>query len=250
MSNPSKLLRVVLSSMKGEILRDVSWFARAPVSEAKLLQAASFEEYIYKTRIAPIEEAFGGGGGDEADENKGNKEKKEEKETPYPLEQQLDLGEFIEIHFQIDRYSELEYWRRTYKASTPIIKTVSVKNEDWAEKLNEIQDKYGKVSWSWKTGEDHKEIRYTDGYTFSVGEILEHVYRFYSGEIPRDDLLEIVECDNNWEYADKAKEALKNGTVLYREEVMGDCMHFEGLEFIGFSKYGKDTKMFRIMFGS
>lgn len=79
---------------------------------------------------------------------------------------------------------------------------------------------------------------------------MEHVYRFYSGEIPQEDLEEIAETDDGWGYSKKAKKALKNGTVLYREQVMGDCMHFEGLRFAGFTGVDRTTKSFRIMLGS
>jgi len=182
------------------ILRDVSWFARQPISEAKLSAASSIEEYIYKTRILPMEQAFGIISKDENDN-----EIKNEEDPAYPLDKQLDLGQFIQIHFQVDRYAELEYQKKNYKAP--------------------------------KKG-------------FTAGKILEHIYRFYASEIPEEELEQVIDTDDSWGYSAKAKKAFANKTVLYREQVMGDCIHFEGLQFIGFSKERADMKMFRVMFGS
>lgn len=68
---------------------------------------------------------------------------------------------------------------------------------------------------------------------FSVAEILEHIHRFYTAALPKEELEAVAKTDDVFGYAERARIALKDGTVLYREQVMGDCLNFEKLTLLG-----------------
>lgn len=95
-------------------------------------------------------------------------------------------------------------------------------------------------------------LEYQVGVKFTAGEILDHIYRFYAGEIhdemEDDELEQISKTEDGWGYADQAKQALQDGTVLYRHQVMGDCMHFEGLHYVRTTSQG--APVYRICLGS
>ena len=218
------------------ILGDVSWFARSPVSNAKAFkEKPSMEEYIVATRIGPMQEALTG-------------EKPEHDPfVDYDLSEEIDVkSEFIILRYQIDRYSELDYEDRKYQAST-------MKYENVEFDSQETVDNYCKENGitQYMTSRKGKDDRYVlakpMGNIFTAGDILEHVYRFYSSIVSNDMKSEIAETDDGWGYSATAKESLENGTVMYLEEVMGDCMHFEGLRFIEFEG---TIPVYQIMFGS
>lgn len=195
------------------ILSDVSWFAREPISEAKLLP--QYDEL----------------GDVEAEES-----------IPYPLDSVIEIGSmFYTIAYQVDRYNSLPCVELKY-CSNPSRKTE--KCADLAvlrKRFDELQGKYGSVIYS----EDKLEVYYYDAEsgTVTAGEILNHIYRFYASAMITDELRAVSETDDGWGYSNKAATALKNGTVLYREEIMGDCMHFEGL-------CQKGKAKFKVCFGS
>lgn len=87
---------------------------------------------------------------------------------------------------------------------------------------------------------------------FRVVKILEDIYRFYTGEMTTDAIARIATTNDALGYCNAAKDAWKSGTVLHREEIMGDCMYFEGLRYLGNLKTetGEDIMTFQLMLGS
>lgn len=183
----------VISGMPPKyLLNDVTWFARASVSEAKkYLKAENFAEYIQRTRF--------------------NINNDDINNIPYyPMDEIIDVKfDFIIIEYQSDRYSEVNYIRRKYKAKN----------------LSEHLKKY----------------------QFTVGDILEHVYKFYSGVMTDEHKNLVKDLDDGWGYSDIVKESLEKGTTIYVQQIMGDCMHFEGLRFITIKG---EIPVYRIMLGS
>ena len=82
---------------------------------------------------------------------------------------------------------------------------------------------------------------------FTAGDILEHIYRFYTSEIPHDECVAISLTNDPFNYFESAKDALKNSSVLYRERIMGSLTCFEGLKFV---RMNGDIPMYEIMLGS
>ena len=54
---------------------------------------------------------------------------------------------------------------------------------------------------------------YEVGRKFTVGELLDHIYKFYAGEIPEEELEAISnKTSDGWGYSDQAKKSLEEGT--------------------------------------
>lgn len=219
------------------LLGDVAWFARENVSEAyRFLEEPNIVEKIIKTRT-PSEEIKVEG-------------KEEDDQEPYPLDEEVKIpgdAQVIKIKYQIDRYSNLSMVSRQYAATTPVMVTEEFETKEAADKKWD-EDKYSGCFGPEKNENGKYSFTYPARNKFTVGDILTHIYKFYSGEIPEEELGAISKTDDGWGYSKAAKKALDNETVLYREEVMGDCMHFEGLHYVRTNSKG--VPIYHVCFGS
>ena len=84
---------------------------------------------------------------------------------------------------------------------------------------------------------------------FTAGEILDHIHRFYCAAMTKDELERVAKTDDVFGYARRAQDALANNTVLYREQVMGDCMYFEGLK-LDAAQSAPVLPTYSVLFGS
>jgi len=217
------------------ILGDVVWFARQPIAAArKYLDEPSLAEYIERTRMAPLS-------GKEDDVNT---------VVAYPLNEVLALGwNYIMLSFQIDRYSKLKPRLLKFQCKPARVTIKCESMQEFERKRNELRTSHSCIAYS----EQNLELSYIDDNAKSctTGELLEHIYRFYSADMTNDELSAVSQTDDGWGYSQRAAQAINDGTVLYREEVMGDCMHFEGLRLIGHAM-GKEGKypVYAVDFGS
>ncbi len=224
-----------------QLLGDVSWFVRSGLSEVKRFTdpPQNIIEYIQKTRIDPTNAALTGEESESASDF-----------VPYDMNEEIPLkSEYIRLSFQIDRYSELDPVQLTYKADVPVQRSKTfVNQEEFKEGAKQLLTEYGMT----RSNEETLTVEYPTGqYTFSTGSLLNHIYRFYTSPISKKHLKLIAATDDGWGYSDKAKEALDVSTVLYHEEVMGDCMYFEGLRLLSYVEDDDvDIPTYQIMFGS
>jgi hypothetical protein len=224
------------NNFQSNILNDVVWFARAPVATAKkYLDEPSLLEYIERTRMAPLY------GKDDADGTA----------VAYPLDEVIPVGSnYILIMFQVDRYSNLKRHLLMFRCEPTRVRIKCDTMEEFEQKRKELAKTHSTISYS----EEALELGYIDDgpKTFTAGEILEHIYRFYSSAMIETELQAVAQTDDGFGYSERAARALEDGTVLYREEVMGDCMHFEGLRLVGHA-VGKDSEtypVYSVNFGS
>lgn len=182
------------------ILSDASWFARAETTTAvKLKPNMGIEEYLVKTRIAPMVKAMGGDTGYDEDDEDG---------IPYPHDEEIKVPfDKIRLQLQVDRYSTLEYQEHEFTPQNPGVLT--------------------------------------------AGEIFQWVYDFYHNPIKGQLVEDIAGTDDGWGYSETAQAAIDEGRWLELQEVMGDCMHFEGLRYIT-TERGDDTMtgVYLVCFGS
>jgi hypothetical protein len=79
---------------------------------------------------------------------------------------------------------------------------------------------------------DREELKYQSRYNeeFTVREMRDHIQRFYHSRIT--DKQKYIELEDP--YSELVKESMDGtlGSVIYLEEVMGDCIFFEGLQFL------------------
>lgn len=226
----------VTNNFPPEILNDVVWFARAPVATAKkYLDEPSLLEYIERTRMAPL---YG-------------KDDTEGTAVAYPLDEVIAVGSnYMLIMFQVDRYSTLERHLLKFRCEPTHVRIKCDTIEEFEQKRKDLAKLHSTISYS----EEALELGYIDDSpkAFTAGEILEHIYRFYSSVMIDAELQAVARTDDGFGYSERAVKALQDGTVLYREEVMGDCMHFEGLSLVGHA-VGKDSEnypVYSVNFGS
>jgi hypothetical protein len=170
-------------------------------------------------------------------------------DNPHSLNEKLDIGKVIYISYQADRYSTLPDILHKYEADTEVYMDYHFDTLEKAQnkaKESEISSVPIICLKSDKGITDYTFSVETDK-IFTVGDILNHIYRFYTSIMSKEEIIAIATTDDGWGYNEKAKNSLVNKTVLYREQVMGDCMHFEGLRYIG----NKDNiPTYKVIFGS
>ena len=193
--------------MLESILDDVSWFIRAQVSKATKINE---EIDDWKPYVLNQDVVFTGGSTGSTFTN-------------------------IIILYQMDRYSTLKPCARKYQASTPIYTEEKFASKEEMETRLQVVSK--SAQWFIQNASP-PTLKYVNGKKFQVGEILHHIHKFYASEMTPCELKEVSETDDGWGYSKSAREALTNGTVLYREEIMGDCMRFEGLHFVHINDEG------------
>lgn len=202
--------RKMIDELPCSLLGDVTWFIRQPASEASVIGENMGVVDIIMDRCNIM---------DDPD--------KRMKKDRLDLKKEISMDK-ITISYQIDRYHELDAVKKTYTAANfRRVKVQCSSEEEFETKSKEFFDKYGFISSS----KEELWISYVskDDSYFTVGDILNHIYLFYHQIMNESELQDVSGCDDGWGYADKAANALKNGTILYRHEIMGDCMHFEGL---------------------
>lgn len=211
------------------MLGDIVWFIGQPVSKARFIDPEAHILDIIQDRCNIF--------GDPA---------KEMKKHEIDFDQEINFKK-ITIQFSIDRYSELAPQQRTYIATNARKITIQCANLDELEQRKvEILDKHESCGYS----KDKLELNFYDkeDVYFTTRDILMHIYLFYHQIMTNEELLNVSNCDDGWGYAERAKKALEHGNVLYRHEIMGDRLHFEGL---GLIENGADQDpVFELILGS
>lgn len=215
---------------KGSFLNDVSWFARTKVNKAIQIEAkVSLEEYLMSSR-----------GFDSANQVQGM-------DTPYPLHTKVVIPKDFCLSFQVDRYSEVEPFHEFYEIREPL-EVIDIPLNEWN---TNIVDEWFENGWvEFQTHDDVITLTFPKDTEFAlttVGVILQKIYDFYRQDMSEEELEVIAKLDDVWGYSEIAREALVSHKKVKRYEVMGDCMHFEGLEECGNSN---GHRIFRINFGS
>ena len=82
-------------------------------------------------------------------------------------------------------------------------------------------------------------VTYTpkDDYRFTQDELCRYIHDYYNQELTEDELSLISKTDDCWGYCEKAKDALENHKYIPRYEIMGDCLFFEGVEYVSRDNY-------------
>lgn len=163
---------------------------------------------------------------------------------PYPMNKTVDINnQCIIIRYQVDRDSELSYVSRKYKASSPVYcEKEFIDEEEAKEYTNNLKE------FIIAKSDKGVVVKYLEKYQFTAGEILEHIYRFYSNIMTNEHKKAVQHLDDFYGYSKIAKKSLAEGTTIYMEEIMGDCMNFEGLKFYAHNKAG--IPIYEIEFGS
>jgi hypothetical protein len=213
---------------KGSFLNDVSWFASTKVSKAVQIDAkVSLEEYILGSRGLNEVEGM---------------------DVPYPLHTKIIMPKDFCLNFQIDRYSELEPVREFYEISGPP-EVIDIPLTEW--NTNIIDEWFEK---GWVEFESHDDVitltfpRDTEFALTTVGTILQKIYDFYQTHMSEEELEVVSKLDDGWGYSEHARDALSLHKKIQRHEVMGDCMHFEGL--VEESYISNGHSVYTINFGS
>ena len=218
--------------MKTHLMQDVVWFARQPITTAKkFVDDPGFEDYILRTRMNNLT---------------AEPEIVLEQTVAYPLNEVLPIGSnYIYLMFQCDRYSELEPQIQKYRCLPTTVTIQCATTEEFEQKKKALFESHLPVC----SKESTLEIQYLDmsPATFTVGEILNHIHRFYTTAMTKTELDAVASTDDGFGYSQKALRASEENTILYREEIMGDCMHFEGLRLIG---HKESYPVYKILFGS
>ncbi len=156
------------------------------------------------------------------------------------LNQTIDLPK-ITILYKRDRYGTLEYDKVSYFPQG-YRKLVTFDDEEELKAFQqEVLETFGMAMGG--VDEDGKKGVYIFEQKFTEEEILNHLYLYYQQILNEGELKLISDTDDGFGYAQKAGIALEHGVTLYRHQVMGDSMWFEGLSKV-------EDGVYRISLGS